>query len=185
MVSQTLLVLTAAAALVAAPPAGAKTLGSLAPKDTPSGETCSGCHGFQETTAASSPAYSVPKGKWKITSWRTRNTTPQVVAARLWVFRPTQPGDYKLIGRSDKETVGANEAPSHEASIKVKKGDLIGLESFGDMATFYSTGQSDDLPGAPNCRHVAGGQVVGSGTSCTLYESAGGLLNVTAKLQRR
>jgi hypothetical protein len=184
MRARSLLVLTTAAALAIAPGAGAKTLGRLTPKDTPSGGTCSGCHGFQKSTAPSSPSYAVPAGKWKITSWRTRNTTDHGVAARLWIFRPTGPDVYKLIGRSEKVPVGAGKAPSHKTSIKVKKGDLIGLESFGDMITTGPSAAAEDVAAGPTCRHVANGQSVGTGTGCGNYE-ANGLINVTATLKRR
>ena len=172
-------------ALVLAPGATALTLGSLAPANAPAGETCTGCHGFQTETAASSPSYAVPAGKWKIVSWRSRNTTGSKVRARLWVFRPTSTADrYKLVAKSHKKPIPAHSAPRFATHIRVKSGDLLGVDTFGDMVFAYETAASRDVTSAPEC-NPALGQAVGTGTPCSLFSEGHGRVNVSVVAHRR
>ena len=171
--------------LVLPPSATALTLGSLAPASTPAGQTCTGCHGFQTATAASSPSYAVPAGKWKIVSWRSRNTTGSKVRARLWVFRPTSTADrYRLAAKSDKKPIPAHSAPRFATHIRVKGGDLLGVDTFGDMVFAYETAASRDVTSAPEC-NPALGQAVGVGTSCSLFSEGNGRVNVSVAAHKR
>ena len=174
-----------AATLALAPAAPAKTLGSLAPANTPAGESCTGCHGFQTRSAAGSPSYAVPAGKWRITSWRSRNTTASPVRAQLWVFRHTRTrGQYKLVARSRKEQIPAHSAPRFATDIRVKRGDLLGLATFGDMVFSYETAALKDVTSSPECS-VPLGLAVGNGTSCGLFSEGNGRVNVAVVVHKR
>ncbi len=174
-----------AATLAWAPAALAMTLGSLAPANSPIGETCTGCHGFQTKTAAGSPSYAVPAGKWRITSWRSRNTTRSGVRAQLWVFRHTRTnGQYKLVARSRKERITAGSAPRFATDIPVRRGELLGLATFGEMIFSYISAPSRDVSASPEC-NVPLGRAVGSGTSCSLFSEGNGRVNVAAVLHKR
>jgi hypothetical protein len=173
-----------AAALVLAPAAGAVTLGHLAPANTPSGDQCDGCHGFQAHTAPGSPSYEVPAHKWTVTSWRTRNTTGHRVRARLWVFRPTsRTNRYKLIGRSDKEWIRAHRAPAFKTHILVKRGDLLGIDTFSDMVFVYRSAEAGDVTKAPDCNPRLGRTV--GGPTCSNFTDPMNLVNVSATAHRR
>src|SRR6266496_965359 len=66
-------------ALACAAPAGAQTItiGQIAPPTEP-GNGCFGCTSFQLDTAAASPSYLVPAGKWtRVSRWRIRGGASQ------------------------------------------------------------------------------------------------------------
>jgi hypothetical protein len=174
------------AALVLTPGAMARTLGSLAPANTPDGETCTGCQGFESATAADSPSYAVPAGRWLITSWRSRNTTDAPVRARLWVFRPTSTSDrYKLLAQSRKVHIPANSAPKFTTNIAVRHGDILGLLTYDSMVFSYPSPALGDVSSSPDCRPVPLGQAVGTGTSCPLFSGGHGRVNVSVQAHRR
>ena len=173
------------AALVFAPGAMALKLGSLAPRGTSSGETCDSCHGFQANTAAGSPSYAVPAGRWKITSWRSRNTTGSQVVARLQVFRPTPTEDrYKLVAQSRKTHIPAHSAPSQAVQISVRPGDLIGLATFSDMVFSYESPPLADRTSSPSCTPAVN-QAVGAGTTCPIFGEGLSRVNVSVHIQAR
>jgi hypothetical protein len=176
---------TCAATLLLAPAAGAVTLGHVAPASSPVGDLCGGCHGFQAHTASSSPSYKVPAGKWTISSWRTRNITASPVGARLWVFRPTsKKGQYRLVGRSDRESIPAHRAPSFTTHVRVRRGDRLGIDTFGHTIFVYDSAEAGDITKAPECNPSLG-QSVGGGTSCSTFTEGMNLVNVSATAHRR
>lgn len=179
-----LIVATLAAALVVVPSATALKLGQTAPANSPGGVECGACDGFQSRTAAGSPSYKVPDGKWTITKWKSRNTTDAKVRARLKVFRHVGPGVWKVIGESSKRTIKPNSAPSWKTQVKVKKGDRLGLGSYGQMVTSIHSPNSDDVALGPTC-HRGTGQTVGAGTGCELFVGKGSLLNMRVNARRR
>jgi len=173
------------AVLVLAPGATALTLGSLAPASTPVGDTCTGCQGFQPATAPHSPSYAVPAGRWRITSWRSRNTTGSPVRARLWVFRRTPTGGrYKFLAQSRKVHIPGHSAPRFATNITVKGGDLLGLQTYDTMVFSYVTPAPGDVSSSPECRPLLG-QAVGTGTSCPLFTEGTSRVNVSVQAQRR
>jgi hypothetical protein len=171
-----------AALIVAAPAAGVK-LGRVAPADTPKGDTCGACVGFQSATAPASPSYALPSGKWTLDSWRTRNTTGKPVDARLDVFRATQNGHYKVVGQSKLETIPKNSAPAFKTHLRVRKGDMLGLDPLGHMVTSYDSPNAADTETAVFC-HAHRGDVVPA-AGCGTDTFTNDLVNVAAKAHRR
>jgi hypothetical protein len=112
-------------------PSEPKRLGHVAPLGSSS---CTSCEGFGLRTAASSPSYAVPRGRWRIISWSARGATNGDAAARLLVFRRTStPGRYRLIAESATRQVPADDAPTFASAIRVRRGDRLGLETIGSM----------------------------------------------------
>jgi hypothetical protein len=170
-----------------APAGGAESnkvkLGHLAPPDTGG---CSNCNEFQLSTDPASPSYRVPKGRWTIVKWRTRGGGAEDGSARLRVWRETSTdGKYKLVGQSHEKTIGADDAPSFQANIKVKKGDLLGLLAVSGLAGGYLTVNPDDVAGGAACFAGGVGDSVGTNTSCAVDPLDHSLANVTATLKRR
>jgi hypothetical protein len=72
--------------LFAAAPASAakiKHIGRVAPSGAAPGN-CGSCEAFSFSTAASSPSYVVPQGRWRIISWAAQGNTADPAHARLW-----------------------------------------------------------------------------------------------------
>jgi hypothetical protein len=169
-------------------PAQAKRLGHVAPLDPGGG--CTNCWEFSLHTAAGSPFYKIPRGHWKITSWSATGSTANDAAARLLVFRrgSTQ-GRYRMIAESRIRPVPAGATPTFRSSIRVRRGDRLGLESIGEMPVTYfspSFPAGDKTTSAePLCSFTSLGLVVGTGSACPLNSSGSRRINVAATIRRR
>jgi hypothetical protein len=176
----------AAGLLFAAPASAHKlTLGKAAPFGAFPGD-CGNCEAFETDTAASSPSYAVPKGKWKIVSWKATGSTTKNADAKLRVYRPTDvKGQYELIAESDQEAIAKNTRPSHDTRIRVKHGDLLGIRTSGFLPIVYQTDKVGDEITAPfGCTPVVG-DLVGTGAGCATSSTAGRRANIAAKLVKR
>jgi hypothetical protein len=177
------LALSATAALsLAASSAGARGLGHVAP---PGAGGCTNCQALALHTAPSSPSYVVPHGRWKVTSWSVRGHAIDDAAARLLVYRRTStPGAYRLLAESRKRKVAAGSAPTFSSSIRVRRGDRLGIQGIGHIPVRYDSTLQDQI-GVFTC-YPGPGQIVGTGTACPLDISGGGArINVAATIKRR
>jgi hypothetical protein len=165
--------------------ANAKTLGQVAP---PGLGGCNSCDGFQSHVGKDEPRYRVPSGKWTITSWSAEGGGSAVGKARLRVYRPTgTKGQFQLVKQSKLEIVPASGHPSFATSIKVQGGDLLGLETRGDVGLAYPTTVAEDEVQGVHCSSVplTVGTLVGVGTECGLATVTSRLVNVSAVLVPR
>ena len=178
-------VATAIGALVWAAGASALTLGSVAPPDLGG---CGDCDAFQATTGGGAPSYSVPKGKWTITSWSAQGGGTQAGKARLRVYRRTAtPDQFELVRQSAREPVPADAAPVFPTSLNVKKGDLLGLGTKDGLVSAYRTGLTGNLAEGVHCptTPLGVGTIVGPGTACGTGDLPDSLVNVSAELTPR
>jgi hypothetical protein len=179
--------LAAIGALVWATGASAKTLGSLAP---PGGGGCNDCDVFQGTTGTGAPKYRVPNGPtglWTITAWSTQGGGVAEGKARLRVYRPVGGGQFELVRQSSLETVPADAAPVFATSLKVQKGDRLGLGTRSGVGTAYATSLTGNLVKGVHCPStpLGVGTFVGPGTECPTNDLADRLVNVSAELSPR
>jgi hypothetical protein len=193
MVRTGIVALALVGGLVLAGPTGAakfKQLGKVAPNPG-AGETCGDCNTFQFATAPTSPSYVVPKGKWKIVSWRAAGPHPSDGAghARLRIYRPTGVTDqFKIVKESDDELFPAGKVKEHKTKIRVRKGDHLGIRSVGSMLTSYDSNKGQDVMGAPAACSLSVGSTIGpegSGSDCDLNEFGFSRTNVAVTLKRR
>jgi hypothetical protein len=164
--------------------ADARKLGSVAP---PHDGGCTNCETFQRASAAGSPSYRVPHGKWTITSWSTQGGGSEVGSAQLLVFRPTDtPGQYKLIGESIvQKKIPANGHPNFQTDIDVRVGDLLGIRvDFGLVAGYTNPALPGDVTTNVSC-HPDIGDLVGVGTSCALADLPAHRVNAKAILTKQ
>jgi hypothetical protein len=181
--------LAACAALAfAAAPAEGKRLGQVAPECDHCSPIPTGTpqHGLALNTAASSPSYVVPRGRWRITSWSVRDNSNFPDAVRLLVFRrASTPGRYRLIAKSPQRLVPPDSAPTFASSIRVRGGDRLGLETQGYLTPVYPTASLQDKVAGFPCSTVLG-KAIGAGTACPLTPSSGfgARLNLAATIKR-
>jgi hypothetical protein len=177
------IVLAAMCVLVA--PAGAKiTLGKVARSGADPG-SCTNCEEFALKTAPASPSYVVPQGHWKIVSWRAQGDTQDPAEARLRIYRPTQvDGRFKLLDQSGAKEFPPGKASGHKAHIRVRAGDLLGIQTNGSMPILYYTHRSGDETGSTNCDPQVGDEI-GVGTACAVDKAVQSRVNVAATLKRR
>ena len=174
------------AALVFAAPSSAakfKELGK-AGRHINAGESCGNCNGFQVETAPSSPSYIVPKGRWKIVAWEAAGNKHGVGHALLRIYRPTGVSNqYEIVKESDSKKFPADEITEHKASIRVRKGDHLGLVGAGgDFPTFWD-GKSGDISGHPTSCFASVGSTVGGGGTCGLGTFNNSRVNVAVTLK--
>jgi hypothetical protein len=175
-----------AAMCVLAAPAGAKIrLGKVAPSGADPG-SCTSCEAFALDNAPASPSYVVPHGHWKIVSWRAQGDTDNTAQARLRIYRPTQTdGRFRLLDQSGAKHFPAGKSSGHKTHIRVRAGDLLGIETLGSMPiVYYHPTRSGDETGSPTCDPQVGDEV-GAGTGCTLNTITNSRVNVAATLKRR
>jgi hypothetical protein len=173
--------------LMAASASGAtfKHLGAPAPHVGSNG-SCGSCNELQLETAASSPSYVVPHGRWTIVSWKSHGNHDDHGQAVLRVYRPTNVGgQYKLVKESDVEGFPPGEVTKHKAHIRVRKGDHLGLTGVGTFPTVYSSGKAGDIEGGPSCGPYGVGTFVGTSTGCPLFTATEARVNVAVTLKRR
>ena len=157
-------------------------IGQVSPPDLGG---CSDCAQFQLKTGAGSPSYRVPKGRWALKAWSAQGGGSADGDARLLVFRRTQtPGQFKLIGLSDPETVPADDSPFFPAQIEVRRGDLLGIATVSNLSTGVASSNAGDVMKSLQCGVPGVGEKVGAGTSCPL-SSLPSTANVEAKLRPR
>jgi hypothetical protein len=144
---------------------------------------CSGCNVLQLKTEGQ-PSYKVPKGKWELKAWSAQGSGSADGEARLLVFRRTAtPGQFKLIGSSDLETVPADDSPFFATAIQVKGGDRLGIQTYEPPSASTDTGNDGDVAKGLAC-YPDPGQRVGAGTDCALFQTfEGRTVNVEAKLR--
>lgn len=140
--------IAAAAGLLAAAPAGARTveLGAVAPAGA-SGPSCGGgCTHFQVAGGASGPPYLV-RERGVISSWRVRGG-PNVAAgdrARLRVLRPgPSSGSWVVASQSAEEAPAAGQVTSFSTRIPVAAGERLGLRVAGSGDTPATYGGPPD-----------------------------------------
>jgi hypothetical protein len=164
-----------------------KTLGEPA-KHVGSGLSCGDCTQLQIDSAKSSPQYIVPKGDWKITSWRAHglHKGDGVGHARLRIFRPTGvDGQYELVKESDVEKFPVNVVTKHRTSLKVQEGDHLALTSVGDFANVYDSNKERDVTGGlSGCGPESTGPMIGTGTACPINETSHGRMNLSVKMKK-
>ncbi len=79
------------------------------------------------------PAYVVPAGNWRVTSWSTQ-AGPAGGSMSLMIFRPTAtPGTYTVVGESPVQTLTVNSLNTFTLTspIAVQPGDLLGMWESG------------------------------------------------------
>jgi hypothetical protein len=178
-------VLLTAFVVTVAPASATKVkLGKVAPSGAFPG-SCSDCEAFAVQTDPASPSYVVPTGRWTIISWRAQGDPVGDAHARLRIYRPGDvSGRYKLVAQSHSELVPGGTKPGHDARIRVRGGDLLGIESIGVMPIVYETGLVADEFAQPTCEPQVGDSV-GAGTACSLITSTGRRVNAAATLKSR
>jgi hypothetical protein len=177
-----------AALALAVAPAEAKRIGHVAPLDP--GLGCTACWEFSLHTAASSPSYAIPRGHWKLTSWRVTGHAADDAAARLLVFRPSSTaGRYRMIAMSAIRQVPAGATSSFPSSIRVRRGDRLGVLSVGHLpVTYFSPSfpvKDTTASAQPQCLFLSLGEATGTGTACPLDSAASRRVNVAATIKRR
>lgn len=171
------------ALLALAVPAIANNVVLLGQVNPPDYGSCGGCNGFQLKTEAGQPSYKVPKGQWELKAWSAQGSGTADGDARLMVYRRTAtPGQFKLIGRSDFETVPADDSPFFPTQIQVKGGDRLGIRT-DEPAAAHTTGNDGDVEKHVGCSPQDLGQRVGAGTACALTNFKATAINVEAKLR--
>lgn len=172
-----------ALALIVAPTAGAETttLGSLAPATEEGG--CTECTTFQPQASPDNLGYTVPPGRWTISSWSGQGGKFGG-SARLDVFRPaSQPGQYLLLAQSPLEAFPAGTVATFPAAIQVEGGDVLGLVSGPDGGypiIYANPDPADVVTGVIGAPQV--GQTVGPGTAEATFNTPYYRLNVAAEL---
>jgi hypothetical protein len=182
--------LAACAALAfAVAPAEGKRLGQVAPECDHCGFIPTGdpVRGLALHTAADSPSYVVPRGRWRITSWRLRDDTSLPDQVRLLVFRRTStPGRFRLIAKSGPRLAPPDGAiSSYASSIRVRRGDRLGLETQGAIPPAYRTAPLQDKVAGFQCSTELG-RAIGAGTACPMTPSSvyGFRLNLATTIKR-
>jgi hypothetical protein len=173
--------------LLGAVPAGAaqsRTIGKAAPVGASPG-SCGNCEAFAFATAPESPSYAVPKGRWKIVSWKAAGDETDPAQARLGIYRPSATaGQFKLVKETAFKNFQGGVKTSHKANIRVRRGDVIGIETNGSMPIVYDSTRDADQTASPTCQPQVGDQV-GTGTLCPTNTSSSRRVNVAATLKRR
>jgi hypothetical protein len=113
--------------LTAAPPAGATTVGQLAP-ESPASAIC----GFQDhdivqTTITSGASYAVPPFGATIVSWSTNASIETNQLYTLKVFRRLGPTEFKVITHDGPRPLIPGTLNTFPVNIAVQPGDIIGL----------------------------------------------------------
>jgi len=135
-------------------------------------------------TAASSPSYRVPRGRWKIRSWRVQPYSTYTALARLLVYRPAaKHGRYKLIAESDQGIVSGGVVPTFKSAIRVRRGDRLGLAASGPLKLDYPTPAPTDKAATFPCA-PAPGDAIGTGSVCPLTPTSGRRINLAARIRR-
>jgi hypothetical protein len=178
--------LAAVGALSMAGTASAITLGAVAPPDLGG---CSSCDVFGTKNGVGAPKYTVPQGPtglWTITSWSAQGGGSQPGQARLRVYRRTSTsGQYMLLRQSKLETVPPHGHPSFATSMRVNKGDLLGLGTIENVPSAYGSAFTDSTVKALICDPTGPFELVGAGTSCPLGTLKPEQVNVSATLTPR
>jgi len=173
--------------LVGSAPAGAakfKTIGKAAPVGGSPG-SCGGCEAFSLDTAAASPSYVVPKGRWTIVSWKAAGDETDNGQARLRIYRPLAvAGRFELVRETAFKDFPGGVKTSHKTHIRVRRGDVIGIETGASMPIVYDTTRAADEIATLTCQPQIGDDV-GPGTSCDTNTMSSRRVNVAAKLKRR
>ncbi len=125
--------LTAISLVAAAPAAAAPTttIGSLTGTFQAANVNCTSA--LQRATAPSSPSYVVPFDG-TITSWSVQGVS-QPATARLQVYRPVGPNQWRLVAESAVKKVPANVVSTFSAKIPVQQGDILGRTGLGCVYT--------------------------------------------------
>jgi hypothetical protein len=175
--------LVAASVLLPAGSANALTLGALAP---PNLGGCGSCDVFQRISVVGQPLYKVPPGLWTITSWSAQGGGTAAGKARLRVYRPTAtPNQYKLMRQSSLGLIPASGHPTFAASIDVRGGDLLGIETVSNVPSAFSTSAIGPKVSTLQCDPTGVGQLVGAGTPCPLGTLLSEFANIKATLIMR
>ncbi|HEX8054305.1 MAG TPA: hypothetical protein VF517_15055 [Thermoleophilaceae bacterium] len=131
----------AVASLVSAAPvlAAPATIGSTGMTYANGGISC--ISALQGATAPGSPAYVVPFDG-TIASWSVQGAN-QPATARLQVYRPLGPNEWRLVAESAVRQVSATGVTTSAARIAVRQGDIIGRTGLGCVYT--SALSADDV----------------------------------------
>jgi hypothetical protein len=110
----------------AAPAAATVTVGQI----TAPTNTCSTPVDRVQPTVTGGSSYVIPENG-TITSWSTQTTT-NGGQIKLKVFRPVagMANTFSVVGQTDPQTLALNATNTFPASIAVKTGDLIGMNTF-------------------------------------------------------
>ena len=134
-----------------APAAPAKTLGSLAPANTPAGEGCTGCHGFQTRSAADSPFCDCAGREMQDHLLEVAQHDRISGPSSALGFPPHPDPRPVQAGRPQpQEQIPAHSAPRFATDIRVNRGDLLGLATFGDMVFAYEVAAPKDVTSSPD-----------------------------------
>ncbi len=134
-----------------------------------------------QTATSGGVSYTVPPGRWAITSWSAAGG-PKTGGEALVVFRPTgTPDAYEVVGSTSPHEL-SNSKNTFGAAIKVKGGDLIGF--WAEAGSICALRTSD--PG-DNASIFFPSGVPTPGTTMTLYPgyAVGYRLNMKVTLTPR
>jgi hypothetical protein len=134
-----------------------------------------------QTATSGGVSYTVPPGRWAITSWSAAGGA-KTGSEALVVFRPTHtPDEYDVVGSTSAHKL-SNSKNTFGAAIKVKGGDLIGF--WAEAGSICALRTSD--PGDTASIFFPSG-VPTRGTTMTLYPgyAVGYRLNMKVTLTPR
>ena len=161
------------AALVLAAPAMAApvTIGSVTGSFRPAGIQC--ISALQLATAQSSPSYTVPFDG-TIKSWSVQGVA-EPATARLQVYRPLAPNQWRLVAETPARTVPANVVSTFSARIPVRAGDILGRTGLGCV---YTSEVGADTVQTFGTRPAVGSTVMPDGPGASAWR-----LNLRAKVE--
>jgi hypothetical protein len=140
--------LAVASLAATASPAGAVTIGQVAPT-TPT-TNCTTPTDRIQPTVTSGTSYVVPGTggivSWRLTSWSTNAGAGANVQLKMKVFRNVTGTTYSVVGHDGPRTLAPSTLNTFPANLQVKSGDVLGLNSFsGDpnnACAFPLTGET-------------------------------------------
>jgi hypothetical protein len=113
--------------LATAPPAGAVTIGQLAPGTSPPALCGNGPVDVLQATVTSGTAYVVPPGVTTITSWSTNAAAGAGQTLKFKVFRKTaEPNQYMVVAHDGPRALTPSALNTFPVNIAVQPGDVIG-----------------------------------------------------------
>ena len=114
--------------LAAASPAGAVTIGRLAPGTNPPTECTNSPFDIVNPTVSSGPSYAVPSYGAAIVAWSTNASAGAGQQLELKVFRPVAADTFQQVGHDGPRGLTPSTVNTFSGlNIPVKPGDLIGL----------------------------------------------------------
>jgi hypothetical protein len=114
-----------AVAANASPAAATVTIGQIG---TPDPGGCAPNNDWVQLVVASGPSYVVP-GNGTITSWSTVAKASPGLSMKMKIYRPAGGTSYTVVGHAGPETLSAGQLNTFPASIAVRSGDILGLNS--------------------------------------------------------